>query len=79
MLLDCSAAHSWSAAFQTRLRTIACALPIIAIAVRPEVGTRRIARRIGARAFFSKPVDAGALLDALSWAMHTEGAGPPDG
>lgn len=76
-LIDCSLARGWSPRAQSRLRAVSGALPIIAIAAVDAVGTRRVARRVGAQAFFRKPVDADALLDAIRWALHAEGSPPP--
>jgi FixJ family two-component response regulator len=45
-------------------------IPLIAISARDDVETRARARALGASAFFRKPVDDQALLDAISWVTH---------
>jgi len=37
---------------------------------------RATAKRAGAAAFFNKPVDVQALLDAIIWAVDTSGPAP---
>ena len=48
-------------------------LPIIVVSASDDAQTRERARELGAAAFFRKPVDDQALLDAIWWA--TSGAG----
>ena len=48
-------------------------LPIIVVSASDDTQTRERARELGAAAFFRKPVDDQALLDAIWWA--TSGAG----
>jgi CheY-like chemotaxis protein len=38
---------------------------------------RQAAHRAGAAAFFRKPVDGEALVDAITWAVDTCNASPP--
>ena len=76
-LLDCSTARHWRPAARNWLREAAGTLPIVAVTSDDDVGTRRIARSIGAQVCFGKPVDAAALLDAVRWALQVEGAAPP--
>ena len=45
-------------------------LPIIAISADDDPETRRAAHRMNAAAFFRKPVDGSALLDAIEWAVR---------
>jgi FixJ family two-component response regulator len=61
--------ETWS-----RLRAMGAAMPIIALSVRDDPVTRRMARELGAAAFFRKPVDAAALLDSIDWVTRGEGA-----
>lgn len=42
-------------------------LPVITVSARDDEETRLCARQLGARMFLRKPVDAQALLDAISW------------
>lgn len=52
---------------QARLREKGVGLPIIVVSARDEDEIRRIARDLGARFFFRKPVDDQAPLDAIAW------------
>ena len=51
---------------------MAAAIPVIALSVRDDAEIRRVARKLGAQAFFRKPVDAAALLDAIDWVTRAE-------
>jgi len=44
-------------------------IPVIVISASDDIQTREHARRLGAVAFFRKPVDDQALLDAIWWAI----------
>jgi len=57
---------------RSRLRGVARTVPIIALSARDDPETRRMAREIGAQAFFRKPVDAAALLDSIEWTTRAE-------
>jgi FixJ family two-component response regulator len=37
-----------------------------------------MARKLGAQAFFRKPVDAAALLDSIDWVTRAEAPGKGD-
>jgi FixJ family two-component response regulator len=56
-----------------QLQLVAAAVPVIALSARDDAATRRIARALGAQAFFRKPVDAAALLDSIEWVTRAEG------
>ena len=43
--------------------------------MRDDAEIRRVARELGAQAFFRKPVDAAALLDSIDWVTRAEGPG----
>lgn len=47
-------------------------LPVIFITAQDTVETREHAQRVGAAAYFRKPVDDQALLDAIAWAVARE-------
>ena len=47
-------------------------LPVIAVSARDDSETSGMARRLGARCFFRKPVDDQALIDAIQWATGPE-------
>lgn len=49
-------------------------LPVIFVTAHDTPETREIAQRVGAAAYFRKPVDDQALLDAIAWAL---GGQPP--
>jgi CheY-like chemotaxis protein len=44
-------------------------LPIIAVAASDDPETKANARKMKAVAFFRKPVDGPALIDAIRWAL----------
>ena len=46
-------------------------LPVITVSARDDEETRLWARELGARMFLRKPVDAQALLDAISWVTNS--------
>ena len=66
-LLDLSGQDLREPALRSRLRALSATLPVIALSARDDESTRRLAREVGARAFFRKPVDAAALLDSIGW------------
>jgi FixJ family two-component response regulator len=43
-------------------------IPVITVSAFDDAGTRERARKLGAVAFFRKPVDGQALIDAIHWA-----------
>jgi FixJ family two-component response regulator len=49
-------------------------VPVIMLSAHDDPETRERARSLGAVAFFRKPVDGQALLDAIAWAMGTKHA-----
>ncbi len=49
------------------LHRIGCDLPVIIVTAQDSDAARAEARRAGAAAFFRKPVDDQALLDAIEW------------
>ena len=71
-LLDVSGPHLDDRPLRSRLRAMAAAIPVIALSVRDDAEIRRVARKLGAQAFFRKPVDAAALLDAIDWVTRAE-------
>jgi FixJ family two-component response regulator len=44
-------------------------IPVIVISASDDAQVREQARELGAVAFFRKPIDDQALLDAISWAI----------
>ena len=52
-----------------RLHRLGRDLPVIFLTAQDTETTRAAARRAGAVAFFRKPVDDRALIDAIEWAL----------
>jgi len=46
--------------------------PIICVTAFDDVRSRERARELGAAAYFTKPVDDQALIDAINWAIKSE-------
>ena len=44
-------------------------IPVIVVTAYDDAPTRQLSRELGAVAFFRKPVDDQALLDAIPWAI----------
>jgi FixJ family two-component response regulator len=59
---------------QRRLQETASALPVILLTAHDTEEMRLAAREAGATAFFRKPVDSQALLDAIAWASGAPAA-----
>jgi FixJ family two-component response regulator len=75
VLLDVSDSRLHEPAVRSQVRALAATVPVIALSARDDAEVRRVARALGARAFFRKPVDAAALLDSIDWV--TEGGDIP--
>ena len=54
---------------QEKLTSKGIRIPVIIISAFDDAETRERARKLGATAFFRKPVDGQALLDAIQWAI----------
>ncbi len=54
---------------QKKLSSMGIQVPVIVISAFDDAETREQARKLGATAFFRKPVDGEALIDAVRWAM----------
>ena len=76
-LLDLSSQELGQAALRSQLRALSTALPVIALSVHDDAATRSLARELGARAFFRKPVDAAALLDSIDWLAPQDSQSKP--
>ncbi len=68
ILLDMTMPRVTGVEVQRRLKDRGIQLPVIAVSARDDEETRRMARDLGARFFFRKPVDDQALVDAIVWA-----------
>ncbi len=55
---------------QAELKARGVRLPIIVVSADDDSEIRRSAHRMNAAAFFRKPVDGSALLDAIDWAVR---------
>jgi FixJ family two-component response regulator len=53
---------------QEKLASMKIRIPVITVSAFDDAETRERARRLGAVAFFRKPVDGQALIDAIHWA-----------
>jgi FixJ family two-component response regulator len=47
-------------------------MPVICITAFDDAKSRERARELGAAAYFTKPVDDQALIDAINWAIQSE-------
>jgi len=54
---------------QRELTSRGIRMPVIVISASDDAQTRENARKLGATAFFRKPIDDQALLDAIWWAI----------
>lgn len=54
---------------QKQLREQGIDLPVIAISAREDDEARQLARDLGVKFYFQKPVDDNALLDAIAWVL----------
>ena len=61
---------------QDKIRARGMSLPVIFVTAEDSVETRECARTFGAAAFFNKPVDGPALVDAIEWALDSHVNGP---
>jgi FixJ family two-component response regulator len=76
VVLDLSGSARLGETARAGLSGRAGTMPIIAMSALDDADTRRLARELGAQAFFRKPVDGAALVDAIAWATRTESVQP---
>ena len=69
VLMDIRSADVGSEAFRESWAALKTTLPVIVVSAKDDEFTRECAREMGAVAFFRKPVDDQAILDALSWSV----------
>ena len=64
---------------QEKLASKGIRIPVITVSAFDDAATRERARKLGATAFFRKPVDGEALIDAIHWAIGASKneSGPP--
>lgn len=67
VLIDITPAGRTGIKLQERLRTLLAHIPLIAVSTCDDEEAVRLARQLGARFYFHKPVDGMALLDAIKW------------
>jgi len=82
LLLDVTLPGLSGLQLQAELKQRGINLPVIAVSARDDSETSGMARQLGARCFFRKPVDDQALIDAIQWATLPEpgkGAQPVNG
>jgi FixJ family two-component response regulator len=72
-LVDVSSPRLHEPALRSRVRAMAATVPVIALSAGDDSETRRLARELGAQAFFRIPVDAAALLDSIDWVTRAKG------
>ncbi|MDM0047091.1 response regulator [Variovorax dokdonensis] len=75
VLLDVTRAHDSDLALRTALQSVASKLPVIGLSSSDDPAVRHLARDLGVRSFFQKPVDGAALLDSIDWLMHGDWRG----
>jgi FixJ family two-component response regulator len=78
VLLDITMPRVTGLELQKELRNRGFKLPVIAISARDDVETSRLARELGARFFFRKPVDDQALIDAIHWVLEIDRPSRPN-
>lgn len=78
VLLDITMPGLTGLEVQERLNERGSRWPVIAVSAREDDAARDTSRRLGARLFLRKPVDAQALLDAIAWVIgeRDHGTGP---
>jgi FixJ family two-component response regulator len=70
IILDLSLPGSHGFDLENRLFSSGIKMPVIIVSATGDQSMREYARRLGATAFFQKPVDDQALLDAITWAIE---------
>jgi FixJ family two-component response regulator len=72
VLLDITMPRLTGLQLQKELAKRQLDLPVIAVSARDDADTSLLARELGARFFFRKPVDDQALLDAIHWVLESD-------
>jgi FixJ family two-component response regulator len=75
VLLDITMPGLTGMEVQEQLNARGSRWPVIAVSAREDDAARDSSRRLGARLFLRKPVDAQALLDAIAWVAGGQGDG----
>jgi FixJ family two-component response regulator len=69
IVLDIQMQGVTGADLQVTLASKDIRIPMIALSAIDDAKTRALARKLGAAAFFLKPVDGQALIDSIHWAL----------
>lgn len=69
LIVDAKMPMSRGVDMLTRLRKERIKIPVIVVTAHDDGETRKQAEEAGAIGFFRKPVDSGALLDSITWAL----------
>ena len=72
LVLDARMPGLTGAELMLELRTRRVYLHLIMVTAEDSLLTRKTAQALNASAFFRKPVDGTALLDAIDWALRSE-------
>ena len=72
IVVDAKMPRSGGVDMLTRLRKESAGIPVIVVTAHDDADTRSDAEEAGAIGFFRKPVDADALLDAITWALKSK-------
>jgi len=75
VLLDLEIVLDCSRSLRETLQYIARVLPFVALSSIDGPAPRRLARELGAKSFFHRPVDSRALLDVIEWVTQRDGQG----
>ena len=75
LILDARMPRLSGVDLQAELATKGVKLPVIFVTADDNKQLRKQARKVKALGFFRKPVDGPALLDAVAWALETQGCG----
>lgn len=75
ILLDITMPRMTGLQVQAQLKERGNTIPVIAVSARDDDDTRQRARDLDAQCFLRKPIDDRVLLEAIAWAMKTQGPG----
>jgi len=72
LIVDAKMPRSSGLDMLTRLHGERVNMPVIVVSAHDDPETRKAASDAGAIGYFRKPVDADALLDAITWAVKSQ-------
>lgn len=73
VVLDVSMPRVSGISVQKQLSERGIQMPTIVVSACDDDATRREAKQFGAKFFFRKPVDERTLIDAIDWAIESDG------